>query len=155
MLVLPYINMNPPRVYTCSPSWTPHLPPRTILLGHPSAPAPSILYPALNLGWQFISYMILYMFSIYFRLNSLRDKSLQMWNLKDCPERRGDRKGKESAWKRSEGHCRYAGIVAMPLSVLLSGESWGDSCKGSFLQTRGLRALAALRGSDTLISLTP
>ena len=26
-----------------------HLPPRTILLGHPSAPAPSILYPALNL----------------------------------------------------------------------------------------------------------
>ena len=39
-----------------------------------------------------------------------------MWNLKDCPERRGDRKGKESAWKRSEGHCRFAGIVAMPLS---------------------------------------
>ena len=26
-LVLPYINMNPPRVYTCSPSQTPHLPP--------------------------------------------------------------------------------------------------------------------------------
>ena len=23
VLVLPYINMNPPRVYTCSPSWTP------------------------------------------------------------------------------------------------------------------------------------
>ena len=23
MLVLPYINMHPPRVYTCSPSWTP------------------------------------------------------------------------------------------------------------------------------------
>ena len=28
-----------------------HLPPRTIPLGHPSAPAPSILYPALNLDW--------------------------------------------------------------------------------------------------------
>ena len=28
---------------------TSHLPPRTIPLGHPSAPAPSILYPALNL----------------------------------------------------------------------------------------------------------
>ena len=39
-----------------------HLPPHTISLGHPSAPAPSILYPALNLDWQFISYMILYVF---------------------------------------------------------------------------------------------
>ena len=32
-LVLPYINMNPPRVYTCSPSQTPLLPPS---LYHPS-----------------------------------------------------------------------------------------------------------------------
>jgi len=32
-LVLPYINMNPPRVYTCSPSWTPLPPPS---LYHPS-----------------------------------------------------------------------------------------------------------------------
>ena len=39
-----------------------HLPPHTIPLGHPSAPAPSFLYPALNLDWRFISYMILYMF---------------------------------------------------------------------------------------------
>ena len=39
-----------------------HHPPRTIPLGHPSAPAPSILYPALNLDWRFVSYMILYMF---------------------------------------------------------------------------------------------
>ena len=37
-------------------------PPHTIPLGHPSAPAPSFLYPALNLDWRFISYMILYMF---------------------------------------------------------------------------------------------
>ena len=29
----------------------PHFPPRTIPLGHPSAPAPSILYPASNLDW--------------------------------------------------------------------------------------------------------
>ena len=42
-----------------------HLPPRTISLGHPSAPAPSILYPASNLDWQFISYMILYMFQCH------------------------------------------------------------------------------------------
>ena len=36
-----------------------HLPPHTISLGHPSAPAPSILYPASNLDWWFISYTIL------------------------------------------------------------------------------------------------
>ena len=42
-----------------------HLPPHTIPLGHPSAPAPSILYPALNLDWWFVSYMILYMFQCY------------------------------------------------------------------------------------------
>ena len=39
-----------------------HLCPHTIPLGHPSVPAPSILYPASNLDWWFISYMILYMF---------------------------------------------------------------------------------------------
>ena len=33
VLVLPYINMNPPRVYTCSPSWT-LLPPPSLY--HPS-----------------------------------------------------------------------------------------------------------------------
>ena len=58
--------MNLPRVYTCSQSWTPsHLPPYTIPLGHPSAPALSILYPASNLDWRFISYMILYMFQCH------------------------------------------------------------------------------------------
>ena len=42
-----------------------HLPPHTIPLGHPSAPAPSFLYPASNLDWQFVSYMILYMFQCH------------------------------------------------------------------------------------------
>ena len=42
-----------------------HLPPHTISLGHPSAPAPSILYPALNLDLWFVSYMILYMFQCH------------------------------------------------------------------------------------------
>ena len=42
-----------------------HLPPHNISLGHPRAPAPSILYPASNLDWQFISYMILYMFQCH------------------------------------------------------------------------------------------
>ena len=66
VLVLPYINMNPPRVYTCSPTCTLfYLPPCTIPLGHPSAPALSILYPASNLDWRFVSYMILYMFQCH------------------------------------------------------------------------------------------
>ena len=42
-----------------------HLPPCTIPLGHPSAPAPRILYPASNLDWRFVSYMILYMFQCH------------------------------------------------------------------------------------------
>ena len=41
-----------------------HLPPPTIPC-HPSAPAPSILYPTSNLDWRFISYMILYMFQCH------------------------------------------------------------------------------------------
>ena len=64
--VLPYIDMNPPRVYTSSQSWIPlRLPPHTISLDHPHAPAPSILYPALNIDWHFISYMIVYMFQCH------------------------------------------------------------------------------------------
>ena len=42
-----------------------HLPPHIISLDHPSAPAPSILYPASNLDWWFISYMTLYMFQCH------------------------------------------------------------------------------------------
>ena len=42
-----------------------HFPPHTIPLGRPSAPAPSIQYHALNLGWRLISYMILYMFQCH------------------------------------------------------------------------------------------
>ena len=39
-----------------------HLSPHCIPLGHPSAPAPSILYHALNLDCWFVSHMIIYMF---------------------------------------------------------------------------------------------
>ena len=42
-----------------------HLPPHTMSLGHPCVPAPSILYPASNLDWRFVSYMILYMFQCH------------------------------------------------------------------------------------------
>ena len=41
------------------------LPPHTIPLGHPSAPAPSIQYRASNLYWRLVSYMILYIFQCH------------------------------------------------------------------------------------------
>ena len=56
-MVLPHFNMNPSRAYTCSPSWTPlPLPSHTIPPGHPSAPAPSILYQT----WTGDSFLIWY-----------------------------------------------------------------------------------------------
>ena len=42
------------------------LPLHTILLGRPSAPAPSIQYRASNMDWRLISYMTLYMFKCHF-----------------------------------------------------------------------------------------
>ena len=66
VLVLPYIKVNLPQVYMCSPSRTLIPPPSpTIPLGRPSAPAPSIQYRASNLDWQLISYMVLYMFQCH------------------------------------------------------------------------------------------
>ena len=41
------------------------LPPCTIPLGRPSAPASSIQYRASNLDWRLVSYMILYMFQCH------------------------------------------------------------------------------------------
>ena len=66
VLILPYIDLNPPWVYMCSPSWTPLPPPSpSHPTGHPSAPAPSTLYHALNLDWRFISHMIIHMFQCH------------------------------------------------------------------------------------------
>ena len=42
-----------------------HLPPHIISLDRPRAPASSILYPVLNIDWQFVSYMIVYMFQCH------------------------------------------------------------------------------------------
>ena len=42
-----------------------NLPPDIISLDHPRAPAPSILYPASNIDWWFVSYMIVYMFQCH------------------------------------------------------------------------------------------
>ena len=39
-----------------------HLPPHIIPPAHPRAPVPSILHPASNIEWRFVSYMIVYMF---------------------------------------------------------------------------------------------
>ena len=53
--------------YTCVPHSEPSslLPPRTIPLSHPSAPAPKIQYHSLNLDCLLISYMILFMFQCH------------------------------------------------------------------------------------------
>ena len=53
--------------YTCVPHPEPSslLPPHTIPLGRPIAPAPSIQYCASNLDWQLNSYMILYEFQCH------------------------------------------------------------------------------------------
>ena len=57
---------------TCVPHPEPasHLPPHTIPLGHPSAPALSILYPASKLDWRLISHMIIYMFQCHSPISS-------------------------------------------------------------------------------------
>ena len=71
VLVLLHININTPWVCMSShPEPSSHLPPHTTSLGHPSAPALSILYSVLNLAWQFISYMIVYMFQCHFHKSS-------------------------------------------------------------------------------------
>ena len=53
--------------YTCVPHPEPSslLPPHTLPLGHPSAPAPSIQYRASNLDWWLVSHMIFYMFQCH------------------------------------------------------------------------------------------
>ena len=50
-------------ILTCVPKHEPpsHLPPYNISLGHPHAPAPSMLYPASDIDWRFNSYVIVYM----------------------------------------------------------------------------------------------
>ena len=70
--------------YICVPHPEPSsfLPPCTIPLGHPSAPAPSIQYRASNLDWQLISYMIVYIFQCHSPKSSHRPPLPQ--SSKDC-----------------------------------------------------------------------
>ena len=59
-----------------------HLLPHPIPWGHPSTPAPSTLYHASNLGWRFVSYMIIYMFQCHSPISSCPCPLPQ--SLKDC-----------------------------------------------------------------------
>ena len=47
-----------------SQTWT-HLPPHNISLGHPHAPAPSMLHPTSDMDWRFNSYMTVYMLEFF------------------------------------------------------------------------------------------
>ena len=76
-MVLPYIDMNLPQVYMCSPSWTLLPPPSP---SHPSGSSqctsPSTLYHASSLNWRSVSHMIIYrlgrvfLFSTFFKIFS-------------------------------------------------------------------------------------
>ena len=68
--------------YTCVPHPEPSslLPPHTIPLGRPIAPAPSIQYRASNLDWRLVSYMILYIFQCH------SPKSSHPLPLLQCPK---------------------------------------------------------------------
>ena len=79
VLVLPYIDMNPPWVYMCSPSWTPLPPPS---LYHPSGSSQctspehpvscSNLYQMYQIKqmWRSVSHMIFYMFQCHSPISS-------------------------------------------------------------------------------------
>ena len=55
-------------ILTCVPKHEPpsHLPPHNISLGHPHAPAPSMLRPTSDMDWRFNSYMTVYMLEFLF-----------------------------------------------------------------------------------------
>ena len=63
---LPYIDMNQPWIYMCSPSWSP-LPPPSIShpFGSSQCTSPEHLSHASNLGWWSVSHLIIYMFQCY------------------------------------------------------------------------------------------
>ena len=63
-MILPYIDMNPPLVYTSSQSWIP-LPPSNPYHLSGSSPCTSRKHPVSNIDWHFVSYMIVYMFQCH------------------------------------------------------------------------------------------
>ena len=71
VLVLPYIDVNSPWVFMCSPSWTPLPPPSPSHLSGSSL-CTSAQHPVsrINLGWRFVSHMIIYMFQCHSPISS-------------------------------------------------------------------------------------
>ena len=66
VLVLPYIDMNLPRVYMSSQSWTPLPPPSPYhLSGSSQCTSPKHPVSCINLDWRFVSYMIVYTFQCH------------------------------------------------------------------------------------------
>ena len=63
---LPYIDMNQPWIYTCSPSRSPlPLPSPSHPFGSSQCTSPEHLSHASNLDWRFISQLIIYMFQCH------------------------------------------------------------------------------------------
>ena len=115
-MVLPYINMNPPQVYTCSSPRTPFPPPsHTIPLGHLSASAPSIQYHASNLDWWFVSYMILSDFTFTFHFHALEKEMATHSSI--------------LAW-RTPGAEEPSGLP--PMGSHRVGHAWNDSAVDHF-----------------------
>ena len=63
-LVLPYIDMNPPRVYLSSQSWIP-FPPLSPYHLSGSSQCTGPKHPVSNQDWWSVSYMIVYMFQCH------------------------------------------------------------------------------------------
>ena len=65
-MVLPYINMNPPQVYTCSPSWNPLPPPSSFPI--PSLWVVSVHHPQASsiMHWTWTSNLFHIWYYIYF-----------------------------------------------------------------------------------------
>ena len=65
-MVLPYIDMIPPRVYMSSQSWTPLPPPSPYhISGSSQCTSPKHPVSVSNLDWWYVSYMLVYMFQCH------------------------------------------------------------------------------------------
>ena len=109
-----------------------HHPLHTIPLGHPSAPAPSILYPASNLDWQFISYMILYMFQChsylaFYSMQALSrlDEAHPRWGGQTTNSSTNSNGNQKSSHRHTQKRCstNYLGTL-WPSQV----GTWNQSC---------------------------
>ena len=96
------------------------LPPCTIPLSRPSAPAPSIQYYASILDWRLVSYMILYMFQCHSPKSSHPHplpQSPQDCSIRQCLliAQQGDSAGALAVWRSNS--ARKGGIWAAHLNI--------------------------------------